>query len=183
MAGVGYLSALVLAVVLATAGIAKWRAPRRTTESFAGLGVPWPAAAARAVPLAEIGLAVGLAAWPRHAGAASLVVLAAFTAVLVHALRRGLAVGCACFGATATRHVSGAEVLRNLLLSVLAGASLFATRPVAPGVPGLVLVGTAVVLGAVVLAAWDLRRASALGSVGLAADGRPTPDPPVGDPR
>ena len=158
MSGVGYVAACVTAGVLAWAGVAKWQRPRGTAASFAGLGLPAPEVLARAVPVAELSVAAGLVVVPRAGAVAALVLLAAFTAVLARAVAGGVGVGCACFGAAATRPVSSVELVRNAGLMALAAAALGASAPVRPAVEDVILVSTAVVVGVVGLAALDLRR-------------------------
>lgn len=155
---VAYATALVLAAVFAWAGAVKLADRRRTAATFAGLGLPGPAVLAGAVPAAELVLAAGFVVVPRAAAAVSLVLLAAFTAVLVRAVRAGADVGCGCFGSARAEPVSGVEVLRNACLAGAAVVVLAGSEPAAPGVEAVVLVGTAVAVVAVVLALADLRR-------------------------
>lgn len=159
MTGVGYAAALVTAGVLGWAGIAKWQRPRGTAASFAGLGLPVPAVLARAVPMAEFVVAALLVVVPRVGAVCALGLLAGFTVVLVGAVRRGTEVGCACFGAAATRPVSGVDVVRNAGLLGFAGVALWASSPVAPALEDVIVVSTALALGLVVLHVLDLRRA------------------------
>lgn len=174
MSGVGYVAACVTAGVLAWAGVAKWQRPKGTAASFAGLGLPAPKVLARAVPVAELCVAAALVVAPRVGAVAALVLLAAFTAVLAGAVRRGVGVGCACFGSTAAaaRPVSGVELVRNGGLLVLAATALAAREPMAPALEDVILVSTAVVVGVVGLAALDLRR-----SIGRVWDNRLAGEP------
>ena len=151
MVAVSYTAALVLAGVLAWAGVAKLARPRTTAAAFAALGVP----GAQVVPWVALVVAAALVAWPSGGGWAAAVLLSAFAAVLVRAWRRG--VGCACFGGAPSQPAGMREVVRNL---GLLGLAVLATRA-RPGVPGLaevVLVTTAVALGAVGLAVVSVRR-------------------------
>lgn len=148
---VSYTAALVLAGVLAWAGVAKLARPRTTAASFAALGVP----GARVVPVVELVVAAALIVWPPVGAPAAAALLAAFTVVLVRAMRRG--VGCACFGGAASQPAGARELVRNAGLSALALAAVPA-RPGVPEVAELVLVTTAVALGAVGLAAAGVRR-------------------------
>ena len=134
MSGFGYACAVALAAVFVRAGVAKGLRPRETVAGFAALGVPNPAVTARVVPVAELVLAAMLLSNPRPGGVAALVLLAAFSALLTGAVRRGVTVGCNCFGAARVEPVSGVDLLRNGLLALLAAAALLAPRPRVPGV-------------------------------------------------
>lgn len=116
----GYACALVLAAVFVWAAAAKLARPAVTAAGFRALGVPRPAALARAVPVAELGTAVLLVAVPRVGGVVAVVVLAAFTVVIVRAIRQGLVTPCSCFGAVSARPVSKLDLVRNLMLAALA---------------------------------------------------------------
>lgn len=159
MGGASTLAAVVLAGVLAVAGVAKLRAPRSTAATFATLGLPVPAALARAVPVGELGLAALLVLAPAAGGAGCLALLAAFSAILVAPLRAGRQVSCGCFGAVGAAPVTRVELVRNGLLGLLAVAALAGPlRPAAPSAPEVVLVGSALVTGLLVLALCRLRR-------------------------
>lgn len=132
----GMTAAGLLALTFAWAGAAKLGRPAETAAGFADLGLARPGALARAVPLVELALAVTLLAAPAAGGAAALVLLAGFSAVLVGALRRGVAVPCACFGRAGSPPLSGFDLARNALLAALAGVAL--TAGLAPQVPGFV---------------------------------------------
>src|SRR5919199_3912640 len=93
-----YLAALVLAAVFVAAAAAKIARPTATARAFATLRVPRPAAVARLVPAAELAVAVLLVAVPRVGGGTALLLLAAFTAFLVRALRSGVRAPCRGFG-------------------------------------------------------------------------------------
>ena len=158
MAGVGYVAALVLAAVLGWAGIAKLSRPRTTAAGFAALGLPAPAALARAVPLAEIVTAATLVVAPRIGAVAALVLLAAFSVVLVGAVRSNDDVSCGCFGASGRAPVSFVELVRNAMLLAAALAALATPTPVAPGLDDLVAATTAAAVAVLVLALCRLRR-------------------------
>lgn len=158
MSGIAYLAAVLLAAVFATAGVAKLRAPRRTTATFAALGLPAPAGLARAVPLGELALAVLLLAAPAVGGALALAALAGFTTLLVRSLQAGLRVDCGCFGSAGDEPMSFVEVTRNGLLAVLAAGALFASGPSTPALADIILVSTAALVGLLVLALSELRR-------------------------
>jgi uncharacterized membrane protein YphA (DoxX/SURF4 family) len=158
--GTAYAAAVLLAAVFAVAGAVKLRRPAVTARSFAGLGIPAAPAMAVAVPVVELVLAVGLAVVPPVAAALALLLLAAFTAVLVAAIRAGKDVGCGCLGSARTDPVSGVEIVRNGMLAALAVVALGAPGPSAPGLGDVVAVTVAGVLGLVVLALADVRRST-----------------------
>lgn len=143
----GYAAAVVLAAVLLRAAAAKLARPREAVRSFRALGLPAPAALARAVPAAELVLSVALLAAPRAGGAGTLALLAAFSAVLGRAVRTGVTTPCACFGAATTDPASGVEIVRNGLLALLAAAALAPTRPVLPDPAAILAVALAVAAG------------------------------------
>lgn len=153
-------AALVLAAVFVWAAVAKVRARTTTVTSFRGLGLPAPDALAIAVPMVEVGLAIGLVVRPSAAAWCALGLLVAFTAVIATAIARGVEVGCACFGSSADRQVSTIEVVRN---AGLAGLAVVATGAhgdaLWPPLPALVIVTVVVALGRVALAMAELRHA------------------------
>ena len=90
----------------------------------------------------------------------ALAVLAAFSTILVRAMRAGVDVGCGCFGTAKRAPVSFVELVRNGLLAGLAVAALFADGPSAIGLDDAILVTTAVAVGGVVLALAEVKRAT-----------------------
>jgi hypothetical protein len=113
----------VLAVALLWAAAAKAVARDATADAFGSLGLRWPAQLSILVPLAELACAAGLIAAPVVGATAALFLLVAFTAVLVSVIRRGVPVGCACFGAVSAepdRPVGWGSVARNGALIALA---------------------------------------------------------------
>ncbi len=127
--GIGYASAVVLAAVFALAAVAKLRDLNATADGFEALGLPSPAVFAAVIPLAEVGIVALLLIVPAAGAIAALVTLAFFTTFLVGRLRAGVRAPCACFGSARALPLSGADVLRNVLLIGLALASLPADRP------------------------------------------------------
>lgn len=153
MSGVGYTAVLVLAGVLAWAGVAKLTRPRTTAAAFAAMGVP---GGGRLVPLVELVVAASLVARPPIGALLAGALLLLFTAALVRAVRRGVAVGCACFGATASQPVSAREIVRNVGLLFLAAIATRG-RPGLPALADVVLVTTVVAAAAVALALASVR--------------------------
>ncbi len=124
--------AAALALVLISAGVAKLRRPAETEASFAELGLPAPTVLARLVPFAEIGVAIGLVVVPGWSALVAFAMLAAFTVVLVVALRSPAPKSCACFGVASERPVSPLDISRNLLLMAVAAAVVTLDSWVAP---------------------------------------------------
>ena len=155
----GAAAALLLAAVFAWAGAVKLVAPSRTARAFRDLGLPAPTSLARAVPVFELAVAAALVMAPRAGGAAALVSLTAFTAVVLNALRKGTRTGCGCFGAsTSDDDLSYVEPARNLLLAMLAGAALLTPRLATPTLASAVAVTSLAVAGALTLGLLRLRQ-------------------------
>jgi hypothetical protein len=122
---------LLLAAVLVVSAIGKLGAPQRARDALTAMGVPswldrpW---VARAHPWAEISLAVLLIVSPGPlaviaAGVAMLLMLA-YLALVVRALRSPVDVDCACFGSLGGERVTAATVWRNAWLGVVASVAL-----------------------------------------------------------
>lgn len=166
MRDVGGAAALVLAIVFGWAAAAKFRTPAETTSSFQGLELPMAKVLAKAVPMVELGVAVGLVVAPAFVAWPALALVLAFSVVIVRAIAAGSTVRCACFGAAAPksgdgdgRPVSVVELVRN---AGLGGLAIVASGS-APGVvrttlPALAIVSVLVALSRVAFAAVDLRR-------------------------
>jgi uncharacterized membrane protein YphA (DoxX/SURF4 family) len=152
--GVASAAAIGLAVVLAWAAVAKVANRRATVESFTELGLVAPSALVWAVAVAELVAAVLLVLVPVAGAALAVVLLVAFTVVLFRALRSGLVVGCACFGAVSDRSISPLDLARNVGLVLAAHFAFAAPSPVRPDLGGVVLVAAVGLLGA-----WSLRTA------------------------
>lgn len=150
MAGIATTAALVLAGLLAWAATAKLARPAATARTFIELGVPAPRALAVAVPVIELATAVTLALAPRAGGVVAAGVIAGFTAFL--ATRLGSGVACGCFGSAGRDPVSAVHLVRNGLLAALAATAVTAPQPAVPALADIIVVGTAVAIGAVVVA-------------------------------
>lgn len=155
----GMAAAVVLAATFAWAGAAKLSRPDDTASGFAGLGLGGAAALAMVVPAVELVLAVALLAAPAVGGAVALVLLAAFSVVLLRAVRRGVEVRCACFGQAGGPPLSPVDLLRNGLLAGLAAlATAAGPTPRVPAPAAVAAVAAAVVAGAGLLRALRRRR-------------------------
>lgn len=142
----------LLLVVFVAAAVGKLRAFPAFRRATRQLGVPEQLAVV--VIVAEVATAA-LLAWRAAAGfAASIGLLAAFTAVIV--LRRNSKVSCRCFGTSAplgTRHV-----VRNAGLLAIAATGLVAdlVRTSVPANPlGLVIAATAAATAAALVISFD----------------------------
>jgi uncharacterized membrane protein YphA (DoxX/SURF4 family) len=130
MAGALLVARLALAAVFATAGVAKLLTPSQSGQAMVEFGIPPQLAsvAARLLPVAELvtaGLLLGdpTAVW---GSAAALVLLLAFTAVVVANLAQGRAPDCHCFGQLRSAPIRPTTIVRNGLLA--APAILIAWR-------------------------------------------------------
>jgi hypothetical protein len=96
--------------------LAPWTARVATSCAVAVLVCEWVTVVLLTVP-----------GWPESVAAGGFVVamalLGTFSMVLVAALRRGVVVGCRCFG-SAARPVDGVQVLRNVVAVAVAMAGL-----------------------------------------------------------
>ncbi|MFE6306542.1 MauE/DoxX family redox-associated membrane protein [Nocardiopsis sp. NPDC057823] len=154
----------LLAVVLAASVLGKLRgrsarrdfvsaverlAPARAVRALTPPGGPRRAgarAAAAGVLAAEAATVALLVSAPAAGLLCALVLLSAFTAALVGALRRGDRAPCACFGA-AGHPIRPAHVVRNLLLAG-AGAAGLAAAALDPQPAGAAAAAVAAAAGA-----------------------------------
>lgn len=114
------IAASTVGVVFLVAAVGKWSAPSQWSRQAGDMGVP--AFVAAAVPVVEAIVGAWLLVqWQRSAAAiVSVVVVLAFTVLLVVQLARGRRPVCACFGAWSTRPIGPMTVLRNLVVAGLA---------------------------------------------------------------
>jgi len=157
---VGVAAAPVLAALLAWAGIVTLTHRHAIERALVGLRVPLPSAMAVAVPLAELVVAALLLVHPADGAAAALVLVAGSHLALTWWAGTGRP--CPRVGSPRLDAVSWVDVGRNVGLGALAVAALFGgSRVQAPGLPALMVVTTAVLLGMVLLAGaeiWGARR-------------------------
>lgn len=126
MSAVAAAAAIALGLAFLLAGVAKLAAGRGWPSMAATMGVP--AVAAAAVPWVELvlgGALVARLAMPVPAVAA-IVVLTAFTVLIVRRLAAGDHPPCACFGAWSARPLGRAHVARNAVLLALAVVACWA---------------------------------------------------------
>lgn len=149
--GLGYAAAAALAVIFAIAAVAKLRDLPVTEREFTALGLPRASFFARFVPLTELSIVALLLIVPPVGAIAALVSLTFFTTFLLGRLRAGVRAPCACFGAARTRPISALDVVRNLLLMVLAGIALATDRPTRIGVVDALVIAALVLVAGVAL--------------------------------
>ena len=115
---------LALALVFIASGISKLRSLEGSRTAAADLGVPSRLAplVGTALPVVELAVAALLVVAPsgRAPAAAAALLLATFTAVLAANIARGRRPACRCFGEVHAKPISGATIVRNVVL--LAGA-------------------------------------------------------------
>lgn len=145
----------MLAALLAWAGAATLLHRARVAAVLAALHVPVPGFAAVIVPLLEIVIAGILIVHPADGAAAALLLVAASHVALTWWAGTGR--GCPRVGSPRLDAVSWADVGRNLGLGALGVLSLFGGSVLeAPSLPAVVTVSTAVLVGAVLLAAGEM---------------------------
>lgn len=111
-----FIFAVVVAAVFVYAGVAKIATFNNWTFQARALGAPDPAVVL--VPTAEITLGVMLVGgwWFTQTVIAGILLLTAFTGLLMVRLRDEERLPCSCFGAISQRPISWLDVLRNLAL-------------------------------------------------------------------
>jgi hypothetical protein len=148
-------AAMVLALVLGYAGITKLRHIESAVRGFTALGVARAHVTTRIVAVVEVVTAVGLLWAPRTAGPFAVVLLSAFSVVMLRALSRGVTVACGCFGPS-DEPLSAVDLVRNLFF---VGAALAAcTAGGFPSIAELILVTSSGAIVWVVLSLVRLRR-------------------------
>jgi uncharacterized membrane protein YphA (DoxX/SURF4 family)/peroxiredoxin len=114
-------SRVLLALVFATAGVAKLLDRAGSRRTLADFGVPRRVvvAAALLLPLAEIGTAVALVAHPyaRWGAIGALVLLLAFAGGIARAMMRGRSPDCHCFGQLHSSPAGRGTLVRNAALA------------------------------------------------------------------
>jgi peroxiredoxin/uncharacterized membrane protein YphA (DoxX/SURF4 family) len=127
----GFLAArLVVAVVFVLAGVAKLRDVNGTWSMLRafGVGVRLSDFGARALPMVELALGVGLvitvtSVW---AAAGAVALLAAFTAAIGWNLAHGRRPECRCFGQIGNAPIGGATIVRNVVFMAFASSAFVA---------------------------------------------------------
>lgn len=118
------MASVVLGAVFVAAGMSKVVAHQSWPSQAAGLGVPmW---LALLVPWFEllVGAIVVVGLARPVPVVVAMVLLVAFTGLIVRRLAQGRHPPCACFGSWSTRPLSRVDVARNVALLVLAAVAL-----------------------------------------------------------
>lgn len=120
METVGTIAAVVVGLAFVAAGVFKLADGPAWPRQAADMGVSRPIALA--VPYIEIAIGALLAVQVLEpwAAIAAIVMLVAFTVVIVLRLLDGSRPPCACFGSRSTRPLGAYHVLRNVALLALA---------------------------------------------------------------
>lgn len=150
MAALALAARIVLAAVLVLSATSKLRASDTTRAQVVALVGPRAGGAvARALPFVELSLAVALVVWwSAVPGVVALLLVAAFTVVLVRAQSRRLP--CPCFGGGVNADPVGpAAIVRNGVLAALAVVATGSPE----GAHAVVVVVATVLLAAVTAAA------------------------------
>jgi uncharacterized membrane protein YphA (DoxX/SURF4 family) len=123
-AGVG--ASVLLGLVFLVSGGSKVAAGPAWPEQARGLGAP--AAVVPVLPWLEIVLGAVLVVQlaPLVAAALALLVLVAFTALILRRLAQGAHPPCACFGTWSTKPLGRGHVVRNVGFIALGVVALFA---------------------------------------------------------
>ena len=154
------VAAAVLAVVFGWAAFAKLGDRFGAARRFQRLGLPAASAMVWVVVAVEIVTAIALLTRPRIGGVVAAVVLVSFTVFLADAIRRGVLVGCGCFGQAADHPVSARDLVRNAGLLAVAVVATGATTFVRPGIDAVILAATVVLVAGIGAALVDLRRST-----------------------
>ena len=120
-----FIFAVIVAAVFVYAGVAKFATFNDWTFQARALGAPDPAVVL--VPVAEVTLGVMLVGgwWLTQTIIASILLLCAFTVLLLVRLRDEDRQPCSCFGTKSQRPISWLDVSRNLGLASLLLVSAF----------------------------------------------------------
>ncbi|MEO1060440.1 MAG: MauE/DoxX family redox-associated membrane protein [Actinomycetota bacterium] len=154
------IAAALLSLLFGWAAATKLGDRFGATGRFRRLGLPAPAAMVGIVASVEVVTAIALVTRPRMGGIIAAVVLVSFTVFLADAIRRGVLVGCGCFGQAADHPVSTRDLVRNVGLLAVALVATGAETFVRPGVEVVVLAVTVVLITLVAAALVDLRRST-----------------------
>lgn len=126
MSAVGLMASVLLGLVFLVSGGAKIAAGPAWPEQAVGLGAP--PIVVPVLPWVEIvlGAILVMQLAPMVAAGAALLLLAAFTALIVRRLLQGRHPPCACFGSWSARPLGAGHVARNVAFMVLGVLALFA---------------------------------------------------------
>lgn len=150
------LTKLVLGMIFLVSGIQKLRAPNQAALAMSSVGMPTHLSQAGAYLIAvwEVLLStlLLLSTSPQVlqiAGVLSVVTLGVFCAFLIYVIRKGVNIGCGCFGDTQNK-TTFFDVIRNLVLMTL-GLYVAVSAPSSGHLSLSVMAYLAVILNAVTL--------------------------------
>lgn len=114
------VAAVLLGLVFLAAGVTKIAAPQQWRRQSADLGVPQPVTVV--LPSIEVTIGALLVAQiaRRAVAIAALLLLVAFTALLIRRLSQGRRPPCACFGSWSSKPIGWIDVARNAVFVALA---------------------------------------------------------------
>ncbi|HSM67496.1 MAG TPA: MauE/DoxX family redox-associated membrane protein [Ilumatobacteraceae bacterium] len=114
------LASVLLGIAFLVAGGSKLAAGAAWPEQARGLGAP--SVVVPALPWLELALGAALVVQlvPAVTGTLAIVLLGAFTVLIVRRLAQGRHPPCACFGAWSSKPLGWGHVARNLVLVALA---------------------------------------------------------------
>lgn len=126
MSAVGVVASIVLGFVFLVSGGSKIAAGPAWPEQARGLGAP--SLVVPVMPWVEIvlGAVLVMQLAPVAAAVTAVVLLLAFTALIVRRLAQGRHPPCACFGAWSTKPLGWGHVARNVGFIALGIVALFA---------------------------------------------------------
>lgn len=126
MSAVGVVASIVLGFVFLVSGGSKIAAGPAWPEQARGLGAP--SLVVPVMPWVEIvlGAVLVMQLAPVAAAVTAVVLLLAFTALIVRRLAQGRHPPCACFGAWSTKPLGWGHVARNIGFIALGIVALFA---------------------------------------------------------
>ena len=126
MSAVALVASILLGLVFLVSGGSKIAAGPAWTEQARGLGAP--TFVVPLLPWVEIvlGAVLVMQLTPVVAAATALLVLVAFTALIVRRLSQGRHPPCACFGAWSAKPLGPSHVARNVGFMALGALALFA---------------------------------------------------------
>jgi uncharacterized membrane protein YphA (DoxX/SURF4 family) len=121
---VGIVAGVVVGLALVWAGVLKLVEGPAWLKQAADMDVPRPIAVV--VPYVEIvvGVPLALHLFPPWPAVAALVMLGAYTVLIVRRIADGSRPPCACFGSKSKRPLGAYHVVRNLVLIAVAVVAL-----------------------------------------------------------
>ena len=160
MGAVGFAAALLLAAIFAWAAVSKLVDRNTVVADFGDMGLPVPALMLALVVGAEFATTALLVAQPVAGAVVALLLLGAFSMMLVSIVRSGRQVRCGCFGANHREPVSMLEVVRNAGLGVIALLALTADQAAGITLPAVMVVTLTALLLLVAVSLVGLSRTS-----------------------